>query len=120
MGKEELLAKTGHDLALCDVSLAVEEGEVFAVMGLSGSGKSTLIRHINRLIDPTEGEIIIDGVNILELSIPALERYRRPKMGMVFQNFGLLPHRTVLENVAYGLEIQGLSRTARNARDTEW
>ena len=120
MGKEELLARTGHDLALCDVSLAVEEGEVFAVMGLSGSGKSTLIRHINRLIDPTEGEIVIDGVNILELSIPALERYRRTKMGMVFQNFGLLPHRTVLENVAYGLKIQGLSRAARDARATEW
>jgi glycine betaine/proline transport system ATP-binding protein len=120
MSKEELLAKTGHDLALCEVSLSVEEGEVFVVMGLSGSGKSTLIRHINRLIDPTEGEILIDGQNILELSIPALELYRRPKMGMVFQNFGLLPHRTVLENVAYGLEIQGRPRAMRRQRAQQW
>ena len=120
MTKEELLAKTGHELALCDVSLSVEEGEVFVVMGLSGSGKSTLIRHINRLIDPTEGEIVIDGVNILELSIPALELYRRPKMGMVFQNFGLFPHRTVLDNVAYGLEVQGKPRAERRARASEW
>jgi glycine betaine/proline transport system ATP-binding protein len=120
MGKEELLARTGHDLALCDVSLSVEEGEVFVVMGLSGSGKSTLIRHINRLIDPTEGEILIDGQNILDLSIPALELYRRPKMGMVFQNFGLLPHRNVLENVAYGLEIQGRPRAERRRRAEQW
>lgn len=120
MTKEELLTRTGHELALCDVSLSVAEGEVFVVMGLSGSGKSTLIRHINRLIDPTEGEIIIDGINILELSIPALELYRRPKMGMVFQNFGLFPHRTVLDNVAYGLEIQGKPRAERHARANEW
>jgi glycine betaine/proline transport system ATP-binding protein len=119
MSKEELL-KSGHDLALCEVSLSVDAGEVFVVMGLSGSGKSTLIRHINRLIDPTDGEILIDGENILELSIPAIELYRRPKMSMVFQNFGLLPHKTVLENVAYGLEIQGWSRTERRRRAQEW
>jgi glycine betaine/proline transport system ATP-binding protein len=120
MSKDELLAKTGHDLALCEVSLSVEEGEVFVVMGLSGSGKSTLIRHINRLIDPTEGEILIDGQNILKLSIPALELYRRPKMSMVFQNFGLFPHKTVLENVAYGLEIQRRPRAERRRRAEEW
>jgi glycine betaine/proline transport system ATP-binding protein len=119
MTREQLLT-TGHDLALCEVTLSVEQGEVFVVMGLSGSGKSTLIRHINRLIDPTDGQILIDGENILELSIPALELYRRPKMSMVFQNFGLLPHKTVLENVAYGLQIQGRPRAERERRASEW
>ena len=107
MSKERLLAETGHTLALLDISLSVARGETFVVMGLSGSGKSTLIRHINRLIDPTEGEIIVDGVEVLRLGIRPLERFRRHRMGMVFQRFGLFPHRTVIDNIAYGLEIEG-------------
>jgi glycine betaine/proline transport system ATP-binding protein len=119
-GKEELLAETGHTVGLRDVSISVERGEVFVVMGLSGSGKSTLIRHLNRLIDPTEGEIVIDGVDILALSMRALSRFRRRKLAMVFQRFGLLPHRTAIENVAYGLEVQGVARAARLARARQW
>jgi glycine betaine/proline transport system ATP-binding protein len=89
-------------------------------MGLSGSGKSTLIRHLNRLIDPTEGEIVIDGVDVLGLSIRELERFRRGKTAMVFQRFGLLPHRTVIDNVAYGLEVQGIPKAQRRATAAEW
>ena len=120
MGKDALLARTGAVLALDDVSLAVERGETFVVMGLSGSGKSTLIRHLNRLIDPTEGEIVIDGVDVLGLPIRTLEQFRRQKMAMVFQRFGLFPHRTVLDNVAYALEVRGMARAARRERAAEW
>lgn len=120
MGKEELLARTRNVLALDDVSISVERGETFVVMGLSGSGKSTLIRHLNRLIDPTEGELVIDGVDVLGLSIRELERFRRGKTAMVFQRFGLLPHRTVLDNVAYGLEVQGVPRPRRRETAAEW
>ncbi len=120
MSKDELLAKTKNVLALDDVSIAVERGETFVVMGLSGSGKSTLIRHLNRLIDPTEGEIVIDGVDVLGLSIRELERFRRGKTAMVFQRFGLLPHRTVIDNVAYGLEVQGVRKAKRRATAAEW
>lgn len=120
MSKSELLAKTKNVLALDDVSIAVERGETFVVMGLSGSGKSTLIRHLNRLIDPTEGEIVIDGVDVLALSIRDLERFRRGKTAMVFQRFGLLPHRTVIDNVAYGLEVQGVPKAKRRATAAEW
>lgn len=118
--KEELLAATGHVVGLDRVTLTVEKGETFVVMGLSGSGKSTLIRHINRLIDPTEGEICVGGIDILKLSIPALERFRRGRMAMVFQSFGLLPHRTIIDNVAYGLEIQGVPRKAREEAALRW
>jgi len=118
--KEQLLTETGHTVGLHDVSISVERGEIFVVMGLSGSGKSTLIRHLNRLIDPTEGEIVIDGVDILALSIRELEIFRRQKMAMVFQRFGLFPHRTVIENVAYGLEIRGESRSSRRTKAAEW
>jgi glycine betaine/proline transport system ATP-binding protein len=120
MSKDELLARTRNVLALDDVSIAVERGEVFVVMGLSGSGKSTLIRHLNRLIDPTEGEIVIDGVDVLGLSIRELERFRRGKTAMVFQRFGLLPHRTVIDNVAYGLEVQGVPKAKRRESAAEW
>ena len=92
------------------MSISVERGETFVVMGLSGSGKSTLIRHLNRLIDPTDGTVTIDGVDLMSLSIRELERYRRERMAMVFQRFGLLPHRTVAENVAYPLEIRGAAK----------
>ncbi len=120
MGKDELLATTRNVLALDDVSISVERGEVFVVMGLSGSGKSTLIRHLNRLIDPTEGEIEIDGVDVLALSIRELERFRRGKTAMVFQRFGLMPHRTVLDNVAYGLEVRGVPKAKRREIAAGW
>jgi glycine betaine/proline transport system ATP-binding protein len=119
-GKEQLLAETGMVLGLSDVNLAIEPGEIFVVMGLSGSGKSTLIRHLNRLIDPTEGEILVDGADILKLSNRALEEFRRRRMSMVFQRFGLMPHRTVLANVAYGLEVRGEPRRAREQAAREW
>jgi glycine betaine/proline transport system ATP-binding protein len=118
--KDTLLAETRNVLALDDVSLSVERGETFVVMGLSGSGKSTLLRHINRLIDPTEGEIVVDGVDVLGLSIRDLEQFRRKKMAMVFQHFGLFPHRTVIDNVAYGLEVRGVAKAARRAKAGEW
>lgn len=120
MGKAELLAQSGNTLGLHDVSLSVEEGEIFVIMGLSGSGKSTLIRHINRLIDPTDGKILVDGVDVLGLSIKELEHFRRKRMSMVFQRFGLFPHRTVLDNVAYGLEVQGLDSAKRHKKANEW
>lgn len=120
MDKETLLAETGHTLGLDDVSLSVERGEIFVVMGLSGSGKSTLIRHLNRLIDPTDGEILVDGVDILKLGARDLAAFRRRKTGMVFQHFGLLPHRTVIRNIAYGLEIQGVAREERERRAMAW
>ena len=105
--KEEVLEKTGHTVGLDDVSLSIEEGETFVCMGLSGSGKSTLIRHLNRLIDPTDGDIIIDGTNIMELDEQQLIDFRKHELSMVFQRFGLFPHKTVIENIGYGLEIQG-------------
>jgi glycine betaine/proline transport system ATP-binding protein len=120
LDKEALLAQTGHTLGLHDVSLSVERGETFVVMGLSGSGKSTLIRHFNRLIDPTAGSIVIDGIDILSLSNRELEAFRRQKMSMVFQRFALLPHRTVLRNVGYGLEIQGVPAADGDRRAMEW
>ncbi|MCF3932337.1 glycine betaine/L-proline ABC transporter ATP-binding protein [Acuticoccus sp. M5D2P5] len=120
LSKEALLAETGHTLGLADVSLSIEKGEIFVVMGLSGSGKSTLIRHINRLIDPTAGRIMVDGVNVLEMSNRALERFRRTTMSMVFQRFGLMPHRTVLQNVGYGLAVRGVRQAARDAKAMEW
>lgn len=105
--KEEILEKTGHTVGLDNVSLKIEEGETFVCMGLSGSGKSTLIRHLNRLIDPTDGEVLVDGQSVMNLNPEQLIDFRRYKMSMVFQRFGLFPHKTVLENVGYGLEMQG-------------
>ncbi|WP_108662408.1 quaternary amine ABC transporter ATP-binding protein [Acuticoccus kandeliae] len=120
LSKEELLAETGHTLGLADVSLSIEKGEIFVVMGLSGSGKSTLIRHFNRLIDPTDGRILVNGTDVLQMSIRDLEKFRRTTMSMVFQRFGLMPHRTVLENVGYGLAIRGMKRSEREAKAMEW
>lgn len=120
MGKEELLAETGHTLGLQDVSLSIGQGEIFVIMGLSGSGKSTLIRHFNRLIDPTDGQILVDGTDVLSFSMKQLEDFRRHRMSMVFQRFGLLPHRTVLQNVAYGLEIQHVKKDAREETARKW
>ncbi len=112
--KEEILEKTGHTVGLDNVSISVNEGETFVCMGLSGSGKSTLIRHINRLIDPTSGEISVEGTNVMELDQKNLIEFRRHKMSMVFQRFGLFPHKTVIQNVGYGLEIQGKDLNERN------
>ena len=111
--KEEILDKTGHTVGLDNVTLKIEEGEIFVCMGLSGSGKSTLIRHLNRLIDPTDGEIIVEGTNVMSLNKQQLIEFRRHKMSMVFQRFGLFPHRTVIDNVGYGLEKQGIAEVER-------
>jgi glycine betaine/proline transport system ATP-binding protein len=114
--KDDILARTGHAIGLRDISLEIEKGSIFVVMGLSGSGKSTLIRHLNRLIDPTEGTIHIDGTDMMSLSRRQLEEFRRHKMSMVFQGFGLMPHRTVLENVAFGLAVRKMPRAEREER----
>ena len=111
----KFLEKTGHTVGLDNVSLKIEEGETFVCMGLSGSGKSTLIRHLNRLIDPTDGEILVEGTNVMNLSKEKLIEFRRHKMSMVFQRFGLFPHKTVLQNVGYGLEMQGIDPEKRNS-----
>ena len=112
--KEEVLEETGHTVGLDNVSISIEEGETFVCMGLSGSGKSTLIRHINRLIDPTHGEVIVNGTNVMDLNENRLIEFRKHEMSMVFQRFGLFPHKTVIQNVAYGLEIQGKELTERS------
>ena len=112
--KDEVLEQTGHTVGLDNVSLNIEEGETFVCMGLSGSGKSTLIRHLNRLIDPTAGEILIDGENVMSFNPDQLIDFRRHKMSMVFQRFGLFPHKTVMQNVGYGLEMQGKSEEDRD------
>ena len=118
--KEEVLAKTGCVIGINDLSLSIRAGEVFVIMGLSGSGKSTLVRHLNRLIDPTSGQILVDGQNILDYDMPALRQFRRHKISMVFQNFGLLPHRNVVENVAYGLKVRGESQAQCDERARHW
>ena len=118
--KDDILAETGHTVGIRDISLEIEEGSIFVVMGLSGSGKSTLIRHFNRLIDPTEGAIYVDGTDVMSLSRTELEEFRRHEMSMVFQRFGLMPHRTVLENVAYGLTVQKVPRAVRMEKAREW
>nr|WP_321446200.1 glycine betaine/L-proline ABC transporter ATP-binding protein [uncultured Cohaesibacter sp.] len=120
LSKDEILAKTGHTLGLKDINLKIQKGEISVIMGLSGSGKSTLIRHFNRLIDPTEGKILVDGTDVMNLSLKELEQFRRHKMSMVFQRFGLLPHRNVLDNVAYGLSIQGVKKSEAEERANEW
>ena len=117
--KDEILEKTGHTVGLDNVSLNIEEGETFVCMGLSGSGKSTLIRHLNRLVDPTDGEILVEGTNVMDLSKENLIDFRRHKMSMVFQRFGLFPHQTVIQNVGYGLEMQGLNLEKRNSKAME-
>jgi glycine betaine/proline transport system ATP-binding protein len=119
MTKDEILKKNGHSIGINNASFQVEQGEVFVVMGLSGSGKSTLIRCLNRLIEPTCGEIFIDGQNIAACSNEELINIRRKKISMVFQNFALLPHRTVLENVAFGLEIQDIPLEQRRKKAEE-
>ena len=114
--KTEILEKTGATVGVYDVNFEVEEDEIFVIMGLSGSGKSTLIRLLNRLIEPTSGNIYIDGQDISSLDKEGLREVRRNKMSMVFQNFGLFPHRTILENTEYGLEIRGVPKEERQAK----
>jgi glycine betaine/proline transport system ATP-binding protein len=111
--KEQVLEETDHTVGLDNVSLSIKKGEIFVCMGLSGSGKSTLIRHINRLIDPTSGQVIVDGVDVLSLDDKEILDFRKKTMSMVFQRFGLFPHKTIIENVAYGLEIQEVPEAQR-------
>ncbi|NMY76385.1 MULTISPECIES: glycine betaine/L-proline ABC transporter ATP-binding protein [Pseudomonas] len=120
MSKEQVLAETGCVVGINDLSLSIQAGEVFVIMGLSGSGKSTLVRHLNRLIDPSSGQVLVDGEDILHLDMPALRHLRRHRISMVFQNFGLLPHRNVLENVAYGLKVRGESKAQWDERARHW
>ena len=120
MGKEALLNETGHVLGLQNISIDIHESAITVVMGLSGSGKSTLIRHINRLIEPTDGQVLIDGDDALLLDQDELRNRRRTDMSMVFQKFALLPHKTVAQNVAYGLTIQGEQESIAKEKSHKW
>lgn len=120
MDKTTLLEQHQHGLGVYDINLDIEAGEIFVIMGLSGSGKSTLIRHFNRLIEPTEGKIIVNGQDIMQLSQTALRHFRRDNMSMVFQHFGLMPHRKVIDNVAYGLSIQNQPREVIEKEAHKW
>ena len=117
--KQEILKETGCTVAVRNANLEIEEGEMFVIMGLSGSGKSTLLRCINRLNEPTMGEIRVNGINITRSSDKELLQIRRKELAMVFQHFGLLPHRTVLSNVSFGLELQGVSKEEREKKAQE-
>jgi glycine betaine/proline transport system ATP-binding protein len=117
--RADLLAQTGCVAAVRDVSFDVAEGEVFVVMGLSGSGKSTLVRMLNRIHDPTAGEVLVDGEDLMRLDEDRLREVRRTKISMVFQHFGLLPHRRIVDNVAFGLEIRGVEKEEREAKANE-
>jgi glycine betaine/proline transport system ATP-binding protein len=116
LSKEQLFEKTRHAVGVYEATFSVRPGEVFVLMGLSGSGKSTLLRCLNRLIEPTAGEILIDGEDIVRVDEKRLRGLRRQRLGMVFQRFALFPHRSVIGNVAYGLEVQGLSLTERHEK----
>lgn len=118
--KDAILAETGHTVGLSNINLDVYPGEIFVIMGLSGSGKSTLIRHFNRLIEPTAGEIELAGSDVMQLSSKDLQDFRRNKMSMVFQRFGLMPHRTVLDNIGYGLQVQGVKKAEWKKSATQW
>ncbi|MFP3544655.1 glycine betaine/L-proline ABC transporter ATP-binding protein [Rhizobium sp. SIMBA_035] len=120
MSKTELNKEHGHVLGLKDINIHIPGGSITVIMGLSGSGKSTLIRHINRLIDPTSGEVLYGGTDVCQMNEEELREFRRHKTAMVFQKFGLLPHRTVLQNTVYGLEIQGVAKSEREARADIW
>ncbi|MBW8446937.1 MAG: glycine betaine/L-proline ABC transporter ATP-binding protein [Arenimonas sp.] len=118
--KAELNDRHSHVLGLRNINIAMPAGRISVVMGLSGSGKSTLLRHINRLIEPTIGEVLVGGVDVCRMSPAELRAFRRTRTAMVFQKFALLPHRTVLENTAYGLGIQGIDRSTARAKAREW
>lgn len=114
VGKDDVQARTSHVVGLTDVNFSVNEGELFVVMGLSGSGKSTAIRTVNKLYNITDGEVLVDGTDVQQLSGKALQAFRREKMGMVFQHFALFPHHSVVDNVGYGLKVQGMSKHERD------
>ncbi len=117
--KAEILKETGLTVGINNISFSIRQGEMFVVMGLSGSGKSTVLRCLNRLIEPSSGEISIDGVDITKMSDKSLRKFRQEKTAMVFQQFALLPHRTVLQNTVYGLEVQGVSKKEREQKAIE-
>jgi glycine betaine/proline transport system ATP-binding protein len=120
MGKAELSGAHGHILGLNNINISIPAGKIQVIMGLSGSGKSTLIRHINRLIEPTAGSIVIDGRDILSMSADELRDFRRRGTAMVFQKFALLPHRTVIENVLFGLEVRGVEKAKARDNAMRW
>ncbi|NNK14016.1 MAG: glycine betaine/L-proline ABC transporter ATP-binding protein ProV [Desulfofustis sp.] len=117
--KEEIHEQTGLTVGVQDASFTVNSGEIFVVMGLSGSGKSTLVRMLNRLIEPTAGAVIVDGDDVMEMDKEQLVNFRRKKTGMVFQSFALMPHQTVLNNVAFGLELSGVDKSQRYERSMD-
>ena len=118
--KLDVQAATGANVGLAGVDADIPTGQITCIMGLSGSGKSTLVRHLNRLIDPSSGRILVDGEDILTLGMPQLRELRRHRISMVFQNFGLLPHINVLDNVAFGLSVRGESRAQARATARQW
>ena len=120
VNKDELLEKHNHVLGLKDINLDIEEKSIQVVMGLSGSGKSTLIRHINRLIEPTDGSVVVDGDEVLKMNDETLRNFRRTKTAMVFQRFALLPHKTVLQNTLFGLHIQNIDEKEADTRARRW
>ncbi|SDJ43170.1 quaternary amine ABC transporter ATP-binding protein [Salimicrobium halophilum] len=119
LSKEEILKKTGNTVGVNRATFSVEEGEIFVIMGLSGSGKSTLVRLVNRLIEPTEGSVMIDGQDLAKMDNKSLREVRRKKLSMVFQRFALFPHRTILENAEFGLEIQNIDKEERRKKAQE-
>ncbi len=120
MGKADLLEKHGHVLGLRDINIEMQAGKITVIMGLSGSGKSTLIRHLNRLFEPTAGEILVDGEDVMKYGEQDLRRLRRERMSMVFQKFALMPHRTVLENAGLAQSVRGAERKTLEAEATRW
>src|SRR5690625_2400344 len=116
LAKDEILEKTGSTVGVNRASFSVNKGEIFVIMGLSGSGKSTLVRLINRIIEPTEGSILIEGEDLSKMDSTSLRKVRREKLSMVFQSFALFPHRTILENAEFGLEIQKISKNDRKEK----
>ncbi|TPJ18928.1 betaine/proline/choline family ABC transporter ATP-binding protein [Mesorhizobium sp. B2-7-3] len=120
LSKSELSNAHGHILGLNNINISIPAGKIQVIMGLSGSGKSTLIRHINRLIEPTSGSIIINGRDVLSMSELDLREFRRDQTAMVFQNFALLPHRTVIDNVTFGLEVRGIDRAKSRETGMRW
>ena len=119
LSRSEVQEKTGHVVAVKDVSFSIQKGETFVVMGLSGSGKSTLVRCISRLIEPSSGTVMMDNIDVTKMNDKELLDLRRNKMSMVFQHFGLFPHRTVLDNIGYGLEIRGTKKQERIEKSME-